>query len=130
MTDSITRLGELLTGRMRQTAAASAIIPLELGCIDANLSLSIDSVEAPVPKGDYMISLFLSAKTYRTSKETHTHNGGEHGGHDGGTGTHTHKDGEHDHRLPEDFRPLMAGDRVIVAWCGNEPVVLSIVVGS
>lgn len=25
---------------------------------------------------------------------------------------------------------LKAGDRVLVAWCGNEPVVISVVVGS
>lgn len=32
--------------------------------------------------------------------------------------------------LPDTFRGLKNGDRVLVAWCGNEPVVIAIVVSS
>ena len=130
MADSITRLGEILGGRMRQTAAAAVGVPLELGVINENLSLTVDSIAAPIAKGDYMVNLLFGASSYHTSKETHTHSGGLHGGHDGGSGSHTHEDGLHKHRLPEDFRLLNPGDRVAVAWCGNEPVVLAIVVSS
>lgn len=34
-----------------------------------------------------------------------------------------------DYMLPEDMS-LQAGDRVLVGWCGNEPVVIAIVVSS
>ena len=34
------------------------------------------------------------------------------------------------HALPDAFRALKSGDRVLVAWCGNEPVIVAIVVGS
>ena len=90
-----------------------------------------------------MVAITLTDATYRTSKEEHTHDGGGHehkGGGDeqeGGTGEHTHdggehehEGGEHDHRLPEVFRGLRSGDRVLVAWCGHEPVVISVVTSS
>jgi len=48
----------------------------------------------------------------------------------GGSGGHSHDGGNHDHRLPKEFRPLKAGDRVMVVWCGNQPVVTNILVSS
>lgn len=140
MSTNIQRLGDTLAGRMKKTASAAVPTTIELGLIQGNLSLVTDSLQSPIPRGDYMVAITLTDKTYRTSLETHTHEGGKHdhefdgdGDCDGDVkhgGDHTHEDGEHDHRLPAVFRGLRAGDRVLVAWCGHEPVVISIVVGS
>ena len=120
MSGNMQRLGEVLTGRMTRTAGAAVPLTIELGTINRNLSLTTDSFPTPIPKGDYMVNLMLAGSSYKTSSESHTHTGGD----------HTHTGGSHSHSLPSVFRSLKAGDRVLVAWCGYEPVVVAIVVGS
>lgn len=111
MSDNIQKLGDILTTRMKRTAGAAVPTALELGVINRNLSLTTDSLKVPIPKGDYMVNLALASRTYNTSSET--------------------TNGEaHSHQLPADFRALKSGDRVLVAWCGNDPVVIAIVVSS
>ena len=107
MSSNIQKLGNTLAGRMQRTANAAVPTTLEMGRINGNMSLSTDSLRSAIPKGDYMVALHLASSSYRTSD------------HD-----------DHSHRLPEDFRGLKAGDRVLVAWCGHEPVVISIIVSS
>lgn len=111
MSSNKQRLGEILGGQMKKTANAAVPIGVELGNIGNGLSLTTDSMKRPIPKGAYMVDLMLVSKTYRTSSETV-------------------QGVAHTHRLPDDFRTLKAGDRVLVAWCGNEPVVIAIVVSS
>lgn len=130
MGSNIERLGDIMTGRMKKTSAAAVPTTTELGIINKNLSLTTDSLPTAIPKGDYMVNLMLTGRAYRTSAENHTHSGGSHGGHEGGNGSHTHNDGEHSHELPSEFRSLKEGDRVLVMWCGNEPIVIAIVVSS
>lgn len=143
MSSNIQRLGETIDGRMKKAASAAIPMGVELGTINSNLSLITDSLKTPIPKGDYMICLTLTGgydtnSTIHSHDEgEHVHSGGVHGGHDSGNGSHTHDGGAHNHvggahthRLPETFRNVKAGDRVLVAWCGNEPVVISIVVSS
>lgn len=120
MSSNMQRLGATLADRMKKTSAAAVPMSLELGTIGSNLSLTTDSLPVPIPKGDYMINLMLAGDSYHTSSESHTHTGGD----------HTHTGGSHSHALPSVFRSLKAGDRVLVAWCGNEPVVVSVVVSS
>ena len=120
MSSNMQRLGATLADRMKKTSAAAVPTTLELGTIGSNLSLTTDSLPVPIPKGDYMITLTLAGDSYRTSSESHTHSGDD----------HTHDGGEHSHALPSAFRSLKAGDRVLVAWCGNEPVVLAVLVSS
>lgn len=100
------RLGEILAGQMKRTAAAAVPTTMELGTINGNLSLTTDSLPYQIPKGDYMVNLTLTG----SSRTTETDN--------------------HSHELPESYRSLQGGDRVLVAWCGNEPVVMAIVVSS
>lgn len=128
--DNKQRLGNILDGRMKKASAAASTVPIELGTINSNMSLTTDSLQSSIPKGEYMVDSRLCCNTYDTSNTTHSHSGGSHGGHESGSGTHTHSGGEHTHRLPDNFRGLKAGDRVLVAWCGNEPVVIAIVVSS
>lgn len=129
MKNNIQKLGEVLADRMKKTAGAAVPTMIELGTIGSNLALITDSLQATIPRGDYMVNLALASPTYRTSKEEHTHSGGAHT-QESGSGTHTHDGGSHDHRLPAAFRGLKTGDRVLVAWCGYEPVVIAIVVSS
>lgn len=134
MSSNMQRLGSTLTDRMKKTSSAAIPTTIELGTINSNLSLTTDSIKTPIPKGDYMINLILTSDTYKTSSETHSHSGGSHshGGsdHSHSGGSHSHDGGDHRHDLPACFRALKSGDRVLVAWCGNEPVVIAIVVSS
>lgn len=128
--NNLERLGATLDGRMKRTSGAAVPTFTELGLINENMSLTTDSLKSAIPKGDYMVDARLASSSYNTSSTTHTHSGGNHDGHTSGTGSHSHSGGAHTHRLPEAFRPLKAGDRVLVSWCGNEPVVIAIVVSS
>ena len=129
MSNNVQRLGETLSNRMKKTANGAVPTTIELGTINSNMSLTTDSLQANIPKGDYLVDITLQSSTYNTSTTTHTHIGGEHSQYQG-SGSHTHTDGAHDHRLPDNFRGLQAGDRVLVAWCGNDPVVIAIVASS
>lgn len=134
MSSNIQRLGETLSGRMKKTASAAVPTTLELGIINGNLSLTVDSIGTPIPQADYMVALHLTHENYYSYNELnssrnapHHHAGGEHAQCEG-SGFHTHDDGLHDHRVPSVFRRLKAGDRVLVAWIGHQPVIVDIVV--
>jgi hypothetical protein len=110
MSKNMERFGSTLANRMKKTANGAVKITTELGTINSNLSLTPDSLQAAIPKGDYMVNIMLTGGN-RTSTETI-------------------EDADHSHQLPASFRNLQAGDRVLMTWCGNEPVVLAIVVSS
>lgn len=129
MSSNLERLGNTLDGRMKKTSSAAVPTAIELGEINGQLALTTDSLKSPIPKGQYMVDIRLTGGT-TTSSTTHTHSDGSHSGHEGGNGTHSHSGGAHTHELPGIFRGIQAGDRVLVAWCGNEPVVIAIVVSS
>ena len=92
------RLGDTLAGRMAQTAGASVPTTVELGVINANLSLTTDSIKTPIPKDQYMVDIRLAGSSYQITGGSHTHSGGEHA-QETGTGAHTHTGGEHTHSL-------------------------------
>lgn len=133
MGTNMQRFGETLTDRMKKTARAANQVSHELGTINANLSLTTDSLNSPIPRGAYMVNLMMTG-TFRTSADSHSHSGGAHK-HEGveqqgEDGEHAHSGGSHSHALPSSFRGLKGGDRVLVVWCGNEPVVVAVVVDS
>lgn len=105
MPTNIQRLGNTLATRMKMTSSAAVPTTVELGTINSNLSLTTDGLMATIPKGDYMVNLML-AGTFSTD-------------YSGNEDWHSHS-----------MRGLRAGDRVLVVWCGNEPVVVAVVVGS
>lgn len=112
MSTNMQRLGETLVSRMRKSSNAAVPTTIELGTIGNNLTLITDSLPVPIPKGDYMINLMLASSSYNTGQTADA-------------------DGvSHSHALPSVFRSLKEGDRVLVAWCGNEPIVVSVVVSS
>lgn len=103
MSKNMQRLGATLSNRMKRTANGAVPTTIELGVVNANLSITTDSLKAAIQKGDYMVNLML-------------------------TGNQSINGEAHD--MPDGFRGLKAGDRVLVAWCGNEPVVIAVVVSS
>lgn len=110
MSSNMQRLGATLANRMKKTANGAVPTSIELGVVNANLSITTDSLKAAIPKGDYMVNLALTGSL--------------------NTGAASVDGSSHRHTLPQAFRGLQSGDRVLVAWCGNEPVVIAIVVGS
>jgi hypothetical protein len=128
MGKNVNRLGSIIAGRMQETAKGNIPTTLELGTINSDRSLTTDSLPARISPSDYMIDIRLTARSYDTDEATHTHTGGTHGGHESGSGSHTHDGGSHKHGLPAAFRAVKPGDRVLVAWLGNEPVVVAVVV--
>lgn len=132
MSSNIQRLGETIAGRMKRTAKDMVPTSIELGIINSNLSLTTDSLKTQIPKGDYMVNLLLAGQEEETSSEEHTHSGGSHSHSGDGLmltgGAHGHGGGEHSHKVM--LRTLNAGDRVLVAWCGHEPVVIAVLVSS
>ena len=130
MSKSTDRLCAALTGQMIRSAKGNQPMGPELGVIGPRMSLIPDSLRQPIPKGSYLVNLTLTHADYLVGATTHTHDGGSHGGHTGGSGTHTHDGGSHTHRIPDVFRGLQEGDRVLLIWCGNEPVVLAVVTES
>lgn len=101
MNSNMQQLGAMLSNRMKQTSNAAIPISIELGTVNANLSITPDSLRVPIPKGDYMVNYLLSGATTGAADE-------------------------HSHTLPS----LRAGNRILIAWCGNEPVVIAVVVSS
>lgn len=134
MSSNIQRLGNTLTSRMAQQAKAAIPVTVELGIINGDMSLTVDSLAGKIRPSDYMVDLRLTHDTYYTYNELnssrnapHHHAGGTHAQYEG-SGYHTHDDGLHDHRVPSVFRKLKPGDRVLVIWVGHEPIIVSIVV--
>lgn len=134
MRSNLQRYGDILANRTKRTADAAVPLYLELGKIENNLYLKVDSVKDPIASDQYLISLSLTHENYFSYNEMnssaaapHHHEGGEHTQYRG-SGYHTHDDGLHDHRIPSVFRKLQVGDRVLVAWCGAQPVIVDIVV--
>ena len=88
------------------------------GFYDTKISLKSSSVTDTIAAGN-------------PGDGTHSHgSSGEHGGHTGGSGAHVHTDeGPHVHDvlIPEKMRWIQPGDHVLVAWVGNDPVVIDII---
>ena len=110
MSKNMQRLGSTLSNRMKRTANGAVHTTIELGVVNSNLSITTDSLKAAIPRGDYMVNLMLTGGRSTSSESC----SGE----------------THSHQLPGAFRGLQAGDRVLVAWCGTEPVVIAIVTSS
>ena len=110
MSKNTQRLSNTLSKRMKKTANGAVPTTIELGIVNGNLSITTDSLHAEIPRGDYMVNLMLTG-----ARRTDEASCG---------------DGIHSHALPEGFREIQPGDRIIVAWCGTEPVVIAIVTSS
>lgn len=128
MSKHIENLGTLMKNQMQATNEAMAVRFLELGTISSNMALLPDNFTAPIPKGSYMVDIRLT-EGLDTSETEHTHSGGSHAQYEG-DGVHSHAGGMHKHTIPRKLRGIKSGDRVLIAWCGNEAVVVAIVESS
>jgi hypothetical protein len=132
---NIESLGSLFMDRIKKTNGAMQPLGIELGKINGDLSLSPDSSPGPIPKGEYMVCRAVnqgdadSDWTVTENDGLHDHSGGGHSQYSG-SGEHTHtQQGPHVHqvKLPETFRTIKAGDRVLICWAGYTPVIVDIV---
>lgn len=110
MKSNIEKLGETINKRVQDTFGARTAIIAELGTVTGNLGIQVASVGNIIPKGAYLISTRLTMG----EKDAEF------------TGTTTDSAHSHKVKLPEELRSLKAGDRVLLIWCGNEPVVTDI----
>ena len=115
---------------------------LDFGVIQGDYSLLTNKYPIPLPQTDYHVCRQLTLGTAgghltdtiaagNPGDGTHSHgSSGEQGGHTGGSGAHVHTDeGPHVHDvlIPEKMRWIQPGDHVLVAWVGNDPVVIDII---
>lgn len=129
----ISMLASVLVQRMKRENESPLV--LDFGEIQANGSLLTNTFPIPIPKGNYSVcrSLTLGRAgellTGTDKSGMHEHQEGLHEGHITGDGTHSHNGGTHGHTvlIPEKMRSVRAGDRVLVAWVQNEPVVVDII---
>lgn len=119
MSSNVERFGAMLSNRMKQTSSAAVPTTIELGRVNENMSITPDHLRVPIPKGEYMVNLMLTG-SFTTASTGHTHGGAD----------HSHGGGEHSHALPSSFRGLRPGDRILILWSGNEPIVIAILVSS
>ena len=125
------RLANVLANRMKDTSNAAVQTTIELGTYNDDGSITPDGLRSKIPKGSYMINFMLTDDDYTTFSTVNiTNSKGEHE-QEVGTGEHEHlNDGSHRHAVPKKLRPLDAGDRILIAWCGTEPVVIAKVISS
>ena len=100
--------------RINAVAQTHTIDNAELGQITSDFSLKADRFETAIPKGDYMIARnLLPAEPIKvTSSEADDHS--------------------HNVEIPPEKvkKVLSPGDRVLVVWCGTEPIVIDVIVSS
>ena len=72
MSKNMQRLGATLSGRMKKTAVGAVPTTIELGIVNANLSITTDSLQASIPKGEYMVNLMLTGSRNTTARPQRT----------------------------------------------------------
>lgn len=101
----ISRLAKVISRRSKAFVEGSYEQVLDFGTIQSDWSLLTNTFPCGIPKGDYFVLRHASGATVRS----------------GSTNEHTHSV-----KLPT----LKKGDHVLVAWTGNTPVVLDVIIPS
>lgn len=109
----VSKLAQVIAERIAGQTARPDV--LELGTIQADMSLKTDHFEKPIPKGEYLVCRTLTLPNLMTTTNI------------AGQDAHIHTV-----IRPEQLSPLKPGDRVLVAWVngGIDPVVIDVVVSS
>ena len=94
---------------------------LDVGVINSDFSLSINTFSKPIPIQDYSVCRSLLYDLSIPLTETYVDGAHDHHG-EVASETHQHKV-----RLPKKMRKLKSGDRVLVAILDNEFIVIDIV---
>ena len=108
--EGVNKLARVMQKRMQEMCKQPLV--LDFGEIQGDFSLITNTFPIPIPKTDYMVARQLTWGAVDTLL------------------TETQTVGEHAHEIliPEKMRSIKAGDRVLVAWVGNDAVVVDIVV--
>ncbi len=141
--EGINLLARALQGRMQEVGSKPPI--LDYGTIGADMSLTTNYFPKPIPQSDYMVCRSVTwgavgAIFYQTQapglpksgEHKHSENG-EHDGHTSGDGKHEHvadaaeMQHVHDTLVGPKYRSIAPGDRVLVAWVGDDACVIDIV---
>lgn len=117
--EGINKLAGVLQNRIKTVTAKPAI--LDIGEIGGDMSLTTNQFPQPIPQTDYIVCRQLKlGKTGEKLTETKTQ--GQHSGHTGGDGSH-----DHDIKIPEKMRSIKPGDRVLVAWVGDDACIIDLI---
>jgi hypothetical protein len=143
--EGINKLALVLEKRTKLINDRSQQLPIELGKMDAELNLIVDSLpEYKIPKTLYLVNRIFCFDdlepmtiTLKDLEEGSTFEGlHDHTGTTdvGGSPGHTHtfslaNQGKHQHsvHLPIAFLPLKVNDRVLVIWTLSVPIILCVV---
>lgn len=117
--EGINKLARVLQSRMHQMEDKPQV--LDFGIIQGDMSLLTNRFPRPIPQKDYVVCRQLTLGP-TGSKLTETLTDGKHGGHIGGDGSH-----HHDIKVPEKMRSIKPGDRVLVAWVGDDACVVDLI---
>lgn len=121
--EGINKLASILQGRMHETGKKPQAI--DFGEIQGDMSLLTNQFRQPIPQGDYMVcrQLTLGPKDDKLTT-TPQEKDGEHKNHTAGEDYGKHL---HDVVIPEKMRSIKPGDRVLVAWVGDDACVIDII---
>lgn len=135
----ISKLAAVLQTQMKETTSSPLL--LDFGVIQADKSLTTNTFPIAIPAGSYLVCRHLTypCDTISDSAGSHFHSGGAHthngyqqkDGSDAALedGEHTHKEsGSHTHHIALTNQNLKSGDRVLVAWVGNDVIVIDVIV--
>jgi hypothetical protein len=135
--NGVSKLANVIHKKVSDTGAQSPVW-LDFGEIQQDGSLKTNRFDLPIPSGDYLICRCAAHKEdiftqTKADQGQHPHGlSGTHAGHSSGDGTHSHlsTEGSHIHDIlrPDTMRAVKPGDRVLVAWVGNDPVVIDIII--
>ncbi|MDR2044147.1 MAG: hypothetical protein LBQ15_07230 [Clostridium sp.] len=140
--EGINKLAQTLQGRMKSLDDKPPI--LDFGVIQDDMSLLTNKFPLPIPQKDYMVCrsvqwgavgdiFYKTQASGKSNSGEHSHDGGGHTHPDAGYNTHIHTksaEGEqhvHDTLVGEKFRWLQPGDRVLVAWVGDDACVVDLI---
>lgn len=117
--EGINKLAGVLQSRMHAMMNRTQV--LDFGEIQGDMSLLTNRFPCPIPQADYMVCRQLAlGRDGDTLTETPI--SGEHPNHTAGDGKH-----RHNIPIPEKMRSVQPGDRVLVAWAGDDPCVIDII---
>jgi len=147
--EGINKLTEVLQGRMHMMSEKPQV--LDFGVIQGDMSLLTNKFPRPIPQSDYMVCRQVTlgpannilAKTQDMGMPhsgSHIHKVGAIAGEPTGPAPDPpipsersaggdSSDGEHQHHvlIPEKMRHLEPGDRVLVAWVGDDACVIDLI---
>lgn len=120
MSTEIEKFGDTLNKRMNRIFDGRSSIVAELGTITSNGGLQVPSLSNVIPKGDYLVNKTIDRVVTDTASDTgsDTISVPEHGNFTVTIGM--------SFSVSIPICPMGPGDRVLVLWCGNEPIVAAV----